>query len=154
MPRLLPRLVKWFKSQPSLEQTYTDPFISRGRRRRSLWKPLKAPPATTLEGRTQSLLIDEDNVVTFRKNYMRHKMSPPVVRHTMLPQLEAGDLDVPREMTEQERQWWSSPYRMPSFVFLQLKLYLTLAVRMLASPIRHDIVSRRHLPKGIRGLPL
>lgn len=111
MPRLLPRLVKWFKSQPSERQTYAGPLITRRRPRRSLWKPIKTPPVTALEDRTQSILVDDDNVVNNRREYMRHKRVSPRLRLGKVPQLQDGELDVPREMTEQERQWWSSPYR-------------------------------------------
>ncbi|THH12208.1 hypothetical protein EW145_g138 [Phellinidium pouzarii] len=131
MPRLLPRLLKWLESNQLKQPEFRGPLMKRRLRRRSLWRPLdKTVDATfSLLDRQQSLLLDQDNILTSPNEYIRHRSLPPVV-HLQDTQKDVEiDYDHPREMSVQERQWWSSPY-----------------LRMLSTPIRTCFLSDRHLP--------
>jgi hypothetical protein len=82
---------------------------------RTLNRPIPKLPAFT--GRSKSVLLDEIQFVkSDRENaFLYHKKLPPHVRLSKKQKDEAkkakpGD-DVPREMTEEERTWYSSPWR-------------------------------------------
>ncbi|KAG1892605.1 hypothetical protein F4604DRAFT_1875912 [Suillus subluteus] len=112
MPRLLPRLLKILQDAPepnTLSNGYTR---------------YKKPS----EGRTHSILLDDENPIIEGHLYNRHKSLPPRVR-LVKPLQYTGEHDHPREMTDEEREWWSSPY-----------------LRMLASPLRECQITRKKLP--------
>ncbi|KAH9998408.1 hypothetical protein BJV77DRAFT_1135244, partial [Russula vinacea] len=76
------------------------------------------------------------------KAYRQHKSLPPQVS---LPDSQKTrtvsrdgtvEDDVRREMTAEEREWWSNPY-----------------LRMLSTPLRRCAVSSRYLPTGMSSLP-
>ncbi|KAI5119517.1 hypothetical protein M0805_002453 [Coniferiporia weirii] len=129
MPRLLPRLLKWLEKNPVTQPDYRGPLVLKRRRRRSLWRPLNRTVDAAFSGRRRSLLLDTDNFLTSPEEYVRHKTLPPVLRLHGTQHAVKVDEDRPREMSAQERQWWSSPY-----------------LRMLSSPIRRCLVSNRLLP--------
>lgn len=114
MPRLLPRLLKTLKSSKPFEaETFGGPLVRKARRRRSLWKPVPELQQNALSPseRTRSLLLDDDNIITSPWLYKRHKTMPPVVKLQPSHARMKFQLDKPREMTSEERRWWSSPYR-------------------------------------------
>ncbi|KAJ7499064.1 hypothetical protein FB451DRAFT_1204131 [Mycena latifolia] len=122
MPRILPRLIKLPLSGhfPSPRRT---PVLS-------LRKPVSPLPSALPADYPRSVLLSPGNIITNSHDYVRHKSMPPVHRmgrrKTPRDQLE---YDPPREMSAQERIWWSSPY-----------------LRMLASPIRQCFFTERYLP--------
>ena len=134
MPRLLPRILEWIEKNPLSKPKYKGPLIKpRERtRRRSLWRP---PPQTVeetgksllVDGRTQSLLADATNIINHAEAYKRHKKLPPSVsslkkKETIQESNEELGEDSPREMSEEEKTWWSSPYR-SSFQHHKWKLF-------------------------------
>ena len=106
MPRLLPRLLKALQ-QTQLKHVRTQDVGSR--KRKSLYRPAPASPSFHPGGRTRSILLDE-NPMTDKRVFARHKRLPPRVRIGPRPVI-LDEYDVPREMTTEEREWWSSPYR-------------------------------------------
>ena len=111
MPRLLPRLLKALQETPPLNSKHVAPSRNVGaRKRKSLYRPVPVSvPSFDPAGRTRSILLDE-NPVTEKRVFARHKRLPPRVRLGPRPVVHK-EHDVPREMTAQEREWWSSPYR-------------------------------------------
>jgi len=115
MPRLLPRLLKILQdaSQPNAPSNGYTSY----KKRVSMKRHVPVTPSFTSDGRTQSILLDEANPITEGHLYDRHKSLPPRVRLPR-PLLDTGEHDRPREMTEEEREWWSSPYRLLDGSFL------------------------------------
>ena len=110
MPRLLPRLLKVLQETPLNSKRVAPSRNVRARKRNSLYRPIPvALPSFHPAGRTRSILLDE-NPVTDKQAFARHKRLPPRVRLGPRPVVHQ-EHDVPREMTTQEREWWSSPYR-------------------------------------------
>lgn len=113
MPRLLPRLLKVLQETPitsSSAKYVPRPQDVSSRKRKSLYRPIPLPlPSFHPAGRTRSILLDE-NLVTDKRVFARHKRLPPRV-HLGARLVVHDEHDVPREMTTQEREWWSSPYR-------------------------------------------
>lgn len=107
-PRLLPRLLKFLQDGP-LPNSQSNRNI-RYRKRVSMRKRVPETPSFTSDGRTQSILLDDTNPITEGHLYDRHKSLPPRVRIRGTLH-DTGEYDRPREMTEEEREWWSSPYR-------------------------------------------
>ncbi|KAG0709498.1 hypothetical protein DFH29DRAFT_792915 [Suillus ampliporus] len=128
MPRLLPRLLKILQDAPQLNPARNG--YTRYKKRVSMKKPVPETPSFTSAGRTHSILLDDANPITEGHLYDRHKSLPPRVR-LLKPLQDTGEHDHPREMTEEEREWWSSPY-----------------LRMLASPLRECQITRKKLPCG------
>lgn len=142
MPRLLPRLVKKLKETPLGEPR--PRHLGNGKhappRRRPVYQPIPERPSYSVAGRVQSILLDDHSPVTNSRAYVRHKApSPRVLVSPGKITAENAESYIPREMTAQEREWWSSPY-----------------LRMLSSPIRWCAISRRHMPSDflIRLTPL
>ncbi|KAF8842224.1 hypothetical protein BDN67DRAFT_947884, partial [Paxillus ammoniavirescens] len=141
MPRLLPRLLKTLKETPLTD--HRPRHVDRSQniyssKRKSLYRPSPtSPPSFNPAGRTHSILLDA-NPVTEKRVFTRHKSLPPIVRVTST-RVAHERHDAPREMTVEEREWWSSPY-----------------LRMLSTPLRQCAVSRRYLPTDflIRLAPL
>ncbi|KAG2158802.1 uncharacterized protein EDB93DRAFT_1076106 [Suillus bovinus] len=126
MPRLLPRLLKILQdaSEPN---TFNNGY-TRYKKRVSMKNTIPETPTFTSEGRTHSILLDNANPITDGHLYNRHKSLPPRV-HLVKPLQHTGEHDHPREMTNEEREWWSSPY-----------------LRMLASPLRECQTTHKKLP--------
>ncbi|KAH7924039.1 hypothetical protein BV22DRAFT_540765 [Leucogyrophana mollusca] len=142
MPRLLPRLLQHLRDAPLTDKnTQFKGGYVRYPKRISLKKPLPETPSFSAEHRTRSILLDE-HLVSDRRLYDRHKSLPPRVRvhrRRATDNEESSVHDRPREMTDEEREWWSSPY-----------------LRMLSSPLRQCVLTRRYLPADflIRLAPL
>lgn len=141
MPRILPRLIKRLAEHPLSELVYTGPGIKR-KTKPSLYRPL---PQNVPFNPNRSILLEPINPITHESRYRLHKRMPPSLR---LKRTTGGTkTDPTREMNEEEKEWWSNPYRMyvPRFI---ISPCLYLPVRMLASPIRRCAHSDRHLPTG------
>ena len=112
MTRLAPRLAKAIAQAADKENHFALP---RRRQRKSRYNPnitLKRPSFNAREYGRSILLSDaEINPITKSRAYDTVKMRPPVVTVPAGVRPREGELDVAREMTKQERQWWSSPYR-------------------------------------------
>ncbi|KAJ6599212.1 hypothetical protein DFH09DRAFT_1356307 [Mycena vulgaris] len=124
MPRILPRLVKL-----PLSGHFLAP---RPAPVRPLRKPVPPLPSALPADYPRSVLLSPGNIITNSHDYVRHKSMPPVYRlrrHRMREPPTLNERDSPREMSPQERIWWSSPY-----------------LRMLASPIRQCFLTERYLP--------
>jgi hypothetical protein len=146
MPRLLPRLLKILQDAP--EPNTRSNGYTRYKKRVSMKNTIPGIPTFSSEGRTHSILLDDVNPITEGYLYNRHKSLPPRVR-LVKPLQDTGEHDHPREMTDEEREWWSSPYRALDAPFLQcLSTYHSDAVRMLASPLRDCQITRKKLPCG------
>lgn len=128
MPRLLPRLLKILQDAPEPNTLTRSSGYTRLKKRVSLKNVIPEAPTFTSEGRTHSILLDNANPIIDGHLYNRHKALPPKVRLVKPPQ-NSGEHDRPREMTNEEREWWSSPY-----------------LRMLASPMRECHITRKKLP--------
>lgn len=126
MPRLLPRLLKILQDAP--EPNTRSNGYTRYKKRVSMKNTMPGIPTFSSEGRTHSILLDDVNPITEGYLYNRHKSLPPRVR-LVKPLQDTGEHDHPREMTDEEREWWSSPY-----------------LRMLASPLRECQITRKKLP--------
>lgn len=112
MPRLIARLLKSIQDAP-LRQHKPNNILRKSRRKPqpSLHQPL---PSTSLSpfGRSKSLLLDDVNPITDPDVFKQHKTLPPK------PWIEdsqrraaKNEYDQPREMSDEERSWWASPYR-------------------------------------------
>ncbi|KAJ6509958.1 hypothetical protein C8R47DRAFT_1314593 [Mycena vitilis] len=128
MPRILPRLVK-------LPLSGTYPFPNN--------KPPSPPrrPVPPLhsvlpQDYPRSVLLSPGNIITNSDDYVHHKTMAPLptrrFRRRRVSQQTAFAEDGRREMSAQERLWWSNPY-----------------LRMLASPIRQCFLSKRYLPTDL-----
>lgn len=126
MPRLLPRLLKILQDAP--EPNTSSRGYTRYKKRVSMKNIIPETPTFTSEGRTHSILLDNANPIIDGHLYNRHKARPPRVR-LVKPLQDSGEHDHLREMTDEEREWWSSPY-----------------LRMLASPLRECQITRKKLP--------
>ncbi|TFK55818.1 hypothetical protein OE88DRAFT_1804611 [Heliocybe sulcata] len=124
MPRLVPRLLKSLqnfklKGRPSPHDAPASLASPKEHRRRSSPRAIPRLPAIAANDRSQSILVDNVNPIVNAEAFIRRKS--PAAR------LRTGSED--GEMSEEERDWWSSPY-----------------LRMLASPIRLCLSSNRYLP--------
>lgn len=105
MVRLLPRLARINQSPACAVKR------QRPRRPKSAHRPaVSAPP---LHPRF-SLLLHPQNPIATPDLYVRHKSLPPRVFLPKIPHHRAGEYDRPRQMSAEERRWWSSPYRVSS----------------------------------------
>lgn len=111
MPRILPRLLEALARKPLGPEIYHGPLTQPHQRRRSLWKPHKPTPSFSISNRSHSILLDLSDSSSYREEFARHKTLPPMVKFTNVRKSMVVDSDHSREMTEQERSWWSSPYR-------------------------------------------
>ncbi|KAJ7591345.1 hypothetical protein C8J56DRAFT_781566 [Mycena floridula] len=128
MPRLIPRLVKKFSENPSQLQDFSK--FERRLRVKSSYKPVPPAPSLKVSDHPVSILLSSRNPITHSKDYLRHKTLPPVVKlRRGRRSLGGTENDAPREMTAEERTWWSNPY-----------------LRMIASPIRACAMTGAHLP--------
>lgn len=152
MPRLLPRLLETI-AETTATQKKSFPFDIKALRngKKSLYKPIPPRPSFHPSNHPRSILLaPSPNPITNSWDYVRHKTLPPRVRLSKQGKSRSAPngFDRPREMTEDERRWWSSPYRKYAFFFHMFELRPRALVRMLSSPIRRCIVSDRLLPSG------
>lgn len=111
MPRILPRLLKRLSQTAHLQQTVTiHPGLRPRKSRKSLRKHVPSVEFVHPNERARSILLDPVNPV-FDHDLVHHKSLPPkpFIQHGVPKKV---DDDVERVMTEEELQWWSSPYRM------------------------------------------
>ncbi|KAF8211313.1 hypothetical protein K438DRAFT_1928723 [Mycena galopus ATCC 62051] len=126
MPRILPRLLKL-----PLSGNVPFPFPS-SLRPKSLRKPVPALYSVLPADHPRSVLLSPGNVITNSHDYVHHKASAPIpyARRRRVSQRTGANKEArPREMSAQERVWWSSPY-----------------LRMLAGPLRQCYLTERYLP--------
>ncbi|EGO01806.1 hypothetical protein SERLA73DRAFT_103839 [Serpula lacrymans var. lacrymans S7.3] len=132
MPRLLPRLLRILANALPAQKKggrENNPRFSKKTKKNSR-KPSLPAASFSLVNRTQSILLDPLNPITNPRTRARHKSAPPRVRVQGRRHLtEDPDHASPRSMTVLEREYWSSPY-----------------LRMLSTPLRQCIVTRRFLP--------
>ncbi|GLB33654.1 hypothetical protein LshimejAT787_0105380 [Lyophyllum shimeji] len=130
MPRILPRLLAQIERTAEQQSSWT-PFVLPRRRPKSLHKPVPPRPSFHPVHYAKSILLGSPgtNPITSSRVYLRHKSLPPRPRLSRRVKTRKDCHDHPRAMTEQERQWWSSPY-----------------LRMLASPIRQCVATERFMP--------
>ena len=115
MPRILHRLIEKLSSSWQTKRR-VPPQASRRQSPISLFRPPLPLPSWSPLGRTKSLILDDLNPLIHRKRYELHKTLPPKLRvHYQRKKNPQGGDDLPREMTEQERTWWSSPYCLCTF---------------------------------------
>jgi hypothetical protein len=113
MPRILKRLIE--QVQRDTSPTKYFPLANKSERPKSLHDPKATVlPRPTLRpaGYSKSILLEEPstNIVTRSGAYSRHKSLPPRVNVPHNAQPRRGETDVAREMTEEERRWWTNPY--------------------------------------------
>ncbi|KAL1735846.1 hypothetical protein EV714DRAFT_279868 [Schizophyllum commune] len=154
--RLLPRLIKRLsKNPPSLSPELDRPLAKYSRDAKSFYKPAKSlykplPPRFSIDPAHHAVspVLAEYSPFTHKSDYVRHKRLPPIPRlsrrrnakrDTSGDSLRDMNVDPPREMTREERDWFASPY-----------------LRMLASPLRKCAVTGRYMPSDflIRLLPM
>lgn len=143
MPRIIPRLKEQIKKQVNLPTYFPFP---KPKRKKSLYRPPRPIPSFRPSDYPTSILLAPDNPITSSWDYKRHKTLPPAI---IPPSLDSSQIDKPRVMTSDEFRWWSNPYRAFLFFFGHLHPFSrSSSVRMLASPLRHCIVTNRTLPSG------
>ncbi|KAL1686280.1 hypothetical protein GGG16DRAFT_64593 [Schizophyllum commune] len=154
--RLLPRLIKRLsKNPPSLSPGLDRPLAESPRNANSPYKPAKSlykplPPRFSVDPAHHAVspVLADYSPFTHKSDYVRHKRLPPVPRlsrrrngkrDTSGDPLRDMNVDPPREMAREERDWFASPY-----------------LRMLASPLRKCAVTGRYMPSDflIRLLPI
>lgn len=132
MVRFLPRLTRIIQAQDSSQIFPFDIKKYRPRRPKSLHKPTSPNPSFDLVAYPQSVLLDKENPIATPDSYVWHKTLPPRVFVPQNAQQREGEHDRPRQMIDEERRWWSSPY-----------------LRMLATPPRHCALSGHLLPSAL-----
>jgi hypothetical protein len=109
MPRLLPELLKPHNSK--------NPVFSvrELRKRKPLNVPseLPPPPPRVYE---KSILLHPDNPITNAWKYKYHKEPRPTPR--AMRNVKRNSKPPSREMTDEERSWWSNPYCESPFIVL------------------------------------
>ncbi|KAL1666145.1 hypothetical protein GGF50DRAFT_125919 [Schizophyllum commune] len=152
--RLLPRLIKRLsKNPPSLSaeldaaqsKRKTSPNTIGAPTSKSLYKPL--PPRFSVDPAHHAVspVLADYSPFTHKSDFVRHKRLPPVQRlsrkkrDAKVDSARDMNVDPPREITREERDWFASPY-----------------LRMLASPLRKCAVTGRYMPADflIRLLPM
>lgn len=145
MPRLLPRLLKVLQETPLTQSSSKHVTRSQNVKRKSLYRPIPLTlPSFHPAGRTHSILLDE-NPMTDKRVFARHKRLPPRVRLGPRPVVR-NEHDVPREMSTQEREWWSSPYRAFNDSFAHISNQTSIEQQSECWLLRCDNV---RFPKGI-----
>ncbi|KAF9452071.1 hypothetical protein P691DRAFT_785426 [Macrolepiota fuliginosa MF-IS2] len=139
MTRLLPRLARIIEAQPDSKLLPFDLRDHRPRRPKSLHKPFLSRPSFNPDAHPQSILLESENPIATPDKYVRHKTLPPRVYVPETALKREGEHDGPRQMTEEERKWWSSPYR---------KLRILHTVRMLTTPPRKCALSGHLFPSA------
>ncbi|PBL02645.1 hypothetical protein ARMGADRAFT_265070 [Armillaria gallica] len=126
MPRILPRLIVKLADQPAQQH---QRFLVKRKRKFSRHEPVPPRPSFDPEQYSESILLSPDNPITSSRQHVRRKSLPPRVFVAKGAKPRQGSMEHPREMTAEERRWWSSPY-----------------LRMLSSSTRRCIVTQQDLP--------
>jgi hypothetical protein len=111
MPRILPRLLEKIALQ---KNERWSPLTFPREWPKSLYKPVPPRPSFRPSHHPQSILLApaETNPITSSRVYNRHKTLPPRPLLSRRVRAAPGQHDLPREMSDDELQWWSNPYRM------------------------------------------
>jgi hypothetical protein len=147
MPRLVPRLLKAIGSRQILGTKQFIPIQSTRRRRPSLFRPIPEPSSACIDRNRRSIILFPTNEITQSRSFQRHKRLPPKLH---VNQSKQRLRDPPREMTEEERRWWSDPYRSDFFLRCPTGADRVHLVRMISTPIRKCCVTNALLPTGKR----
>jgi len=125
MPRILPRLLDKIARQGQVKKEKVDAFDVRAFRypRKSIHKPVPPRPSFHPSDHPQSILLAPANPVTNSQDYVQHKSFPPRLRVSKRVRVRPNEYDRPREMSDEERSWWASPYRMYVRVLLRVRPY-------------------------------
>ncbi|KAK0453732.1 hypothetical protein EV421DRAFT_1887918 [Armillaria borealis] len=115
MPRILPRLIAKLADQPAQQH---QRFL-----------PVPPRPSFDPSQYSESILLSPDNPITSSRQHVRRKSLPPRVFVAKGAKPRQGSTERPREMTAEERRWWSSPY-----------------LRILSSSTRRCIITQQDLP--------
>ncbi|KAK0242866.1 hypothetical protein EDD85DRAFT_947019 [Armillaria nabsnona] len=126
MPRILPRLIAKLADQPAQQH---QRFLVKRKRKFSRHEPVPPRPSFDPEQYSESILLSPDNPITSSRQHVRRKSLPPRVFVAKGAKPRQGSMERPREMTAEERRWWSSPY-----------------LRMLSSSTRRCIITQQDLP--------
>ncbi|KAK0468449.1 uncharacterized protein EV420DRAFT_1743286 [Desarmillaria tabescens] len=127
MPRILPRLIAKLADQPVQQQP--QQFFVKRKRKFSRHKSVPPRPSFDPSQYSESILLSPDNPVTSSQKHVRRKTLPPRVFVAKGAKPRQGSTERPREMTAEERRWWSSPY-----------------LRMLSSSTRRCMITQQDLP--------
>lgn len=137
MVRLLPRLAR-INQSPVCEVKRQRP-----RRPKSVHgPPLSAPPFQP----HFSLLLHPQNPIATPDLYVRHKSLPPRVFVPKIPHHRAGEYDRPRQMSAEERRWWSSPYRVSNSLlafFVEASIQSACSQLLPATVLSQDVSSHQ-----------
>lgn len=116
MPRILPRLIDKL-AQHGIPEFASERFDVKALRfqGKSIHKPVPPRPSFNPADHSQSILLSPGNPITHSRDYVRHKTLPPLVHVGKRVRRRTQGYDRPREMTQEERSWWASPYRMHAF---------------------------------------
>ncbi|PBK69711.1 hypothetical protein ARMSODRAFT_142956 [Armillaria solidipes] len=126
MPRILPRLIAKLADQPAQQH---QRFLVKRKRIFSRHEPAPPRPSFDPSQYSESILLSPDNPITSSRQHVRRKSLPPRVFVAKGAKPRQGSMERPREMTAEERRWWSSPY-----------------LRMLSSSTRRCIITQQDLP--------
>ncbi|KAK0190852.1 hypothetical protein F5146DRAFT_1223673 [Armillaria mellea] len=126
MPRILPRLIAKLADQPAQQH---QPFLVKRKRYFSRYEPVPPRPSFDSSQHSESILLSPDNPITSSRQHVRRKTLPPRVFVAKGAKPRQGSVEGPREMTTEERRWWSSPY-----------------LRMLSSSTRRCVITQQDLP--------
>ncbi|KAK7061565.1 hypothetical protein R3P38DRAFT_2596137 [Favolaschia claudopus] len=124
MPRILPRLLK-------LPLSGNFPF-NPPKPPRSTLEPVPPLHSVLPADFERSVLLSPGNIISSSHDYIHHKANAPIQRARRRRVSAITDVSKEahrREMSPQERAWWSSPY-----------------LRMLASPLRQCFITERSIP--------
>ncbi|KAK0491118.1 hypothetical protein IW261DRAFT_65946 [Armillaria novae-zelandiae] len=126
MPRILPRLIAKLADQPAQQH---QRFVVKRKRKMSRHEPVPPRPSFDPSQYPESILLSPDNPITSSRQHVRRKTLPPRVFIAKGAKPRQGSMERPREMTAEERRWWSSPY-----------------LRMLSSSTRRCVITQQDLP--------
>lgn len=151
MPRLLQKLrrVANAADRAGAAAISLPEGLARKRKRiQTLNRPLPTQPQLT--GRAKSILLDDIKLMKGERSnkFIYHKKQPPQVRIMNNQKNSLLEEDAPREMTEEERSWYSSPWRQSVQLTKPCSCIYQFVVRMLSSPMRQCVFTGKYLPAG------
>jgi hypothetical protein len=111
MPRILPRLLEKIATQ---KDELWSPLSFPRQSPKSLYNIVPPRPSFHPSHYPRSILLadPETNPITSSRAYNRHKTLPPRPRLSRRVKSISSQYDSPRQMSDDEFQWWSNPYRM------------------------------------------
>ncbi|KAF9557239.1 hypothetical protein CPC08DRAFT_56823 [Agrocybe pediades] len=128
MPRIIPRLLEKIERQANQLQYFDFKLPKKGGL--SLYKRVPPQPSFHPRDHERSILLSPGSPVTESKRYARHKRMPP--SQTKPGAVDTNLEDSPRQMKKEEFGWFGNPY-----------------LRMLSSPIRNCLVTKRLVPSDL-----